>query len=74
MRQKSVARKSPAERVVREFRRKTRKRYGSEEKIRIVLEGLRGEDINFWQCVMTITAINTPILHNATHAVILLVV
>ena len=28
---------------VREIRRKTRKRYSAEEKIRIVLEGLRGE-------------------------------
>jgi transposase len=29
---------------VREIRRKTRKRYSAEEKIRIVLEGLRGEE------------------------------
>ena len=32
------------ESVVREIRRKTRKKYGAEEKIRIVLEGLRGEE------------------------------
>ena len=32
------------ESIVREIKRKTRKRYSSEEKIRIVLEGLRGED------------------------------
>ena len=32
-----------AEEHVREIRRQTRKRYSSEEKIRIVLEGLRGE-------------------------------
>ena len=44
MRQSVVSRKSSAERVVRDIRRKTRKRYDSEEKIRIVLEGLRGED------------------------------
>ena len=44
MRQKLVSRKSSGERVVRDIRRKTRKRYASEEKIRIVLEGLRGED------------------------------
>lgn len=31
------------ETVVREIKRKTRKRYNSEEKIRIVLEGLKGE-------------------------------
>jgi transposase len=32
------------ESTVREIRRKTRKKYSAEEKIRIVLEGLRGED------------------------------
>ena len=31
-----------AESIVREIRRKTRKKYSAEEKIRIVLEGLRG--------------------------------
>lgn len=31
------------ESVVREIKRRTRKKYSSEEKIRIVLEGLRGE-------------------------------
>ena len=35
--------KSPVEAAVREIRRKTRRRYNTEEKIRIVLEGLRGE-------------------------------
>lgn len=33
----------PVESVVREIRRKTRKKYNAEEKMRIVLEGLRGE-------------------------------
>jgi transposase len=32
------------ESVVRDIRRKTRKKYSSEEKIRIVLEGLKGEE------------------------------
>ena len=36
--------KLPAEQVVRDIRRATRKQHSSEEKIRIVLEGLRGED------------------------------
>jgi transposase len=36
--------KEPAEKVVQNIRRATRKRYSAEEKIRIVLEGLRGED------------------------------
>jgi len=36
--------KAPAEKAVRDIRRKTRKQYSAEEKIRIVLEGLRGEE------------------------------
>ena len=35
---------SNAEAKVREIRRKTRRRYSTEEKIRIVLEGLKGEE------------------------------
>ena len=33
-----------AEQTIREIKRRTRKLYSAEEKIRIVLEGLRGED------------------------------
>ena len=36
--------KTPAERVVRDIRRATRKHHSAEDKIRIVLEGLRGEE------------------------------
>ena len=32
------------EQVVREIKRKTRRKFSAEEKIRIVLEGLRGEE------------------------------
>ena len=39
-----TAAKPPAERVVRDIRRATRKHHSAEDKIRIVLEGLRGED------------------------------
>ena len=39
-----MSKKNKAESIVREIRRKTRKKYSSEEKIRIVLEGLRGEE------------------------------
>ena len=35
--------KPGGEGVVREIKRRTRRKYSSEEKIRIVLEGLRGE-------------------------------
>ena len=44
MSQKSGQAKPPAETVVKEIRRATRKHYSAEDKIRIVLEGLRGED------------------------------
>jgi len=44
MRQKSNRSKEPAEKVIKEIRRATRKQYSAEEKIRIVLDGLRGED------------------------------
>ena len=44
MRQHSNSTKDPAEKVVKDIRRATRKQYSAEEKIRIVLEGLRGED------------------------------
>ncbi len=44
MRQKQRPEKEPAETVVKEIRRATRKHSSAEEKIRIVLEGLRGED------------------------------
>ena len=35
--------KDSAEKAIRDIRRATRRRYSAEEKIRIVLEGLRGE-------------------------------
>ena len=44
MRQQTRPLKEPAEKVVQDIRRATRKHYSAEEKIRIVLEGLRGED------------------------------
>ena len=44
MRQKSGPPKETSERVIKDIRRATRKRYSAEEKIRVVLDGLRGED------------------------------
>ncbi len=44
MRQKTGTTKPSAEKVIKDIRRVTRKHYGAEEKIRIVLDGLRGED------------------------------
>ena len=43
MRQKSEANKIASEQVVKDIRRATRKQYSAEEKIRVVLDGLRGE-------------------------------
>jgi len=42
MRQKQTGRSS--ERIIKDIKRKTRRQYSTEEKIRIVLDGLRGED------------------------------
>ncbi len=39
-----MSEKRDPERVVREIKRKTRRKFSAEEKIRIVLEGMRGED------------------------------
>ena len=44
MRQPSTPAKEPAEQVVSDIRRATRRQFSAEEKIRIVLQGLRGED------------------------------
>ena len=43
MRQKPTTTASPSERLVKNIRRATRKHYSAEEKIRVVLDGLRGE-------------------------------
>ena len=45
MRRKSVPAKAPADQVMKAIRRATRWQFSAEEKIRIVLEGLRGEDM-----------------------------
>ena len=44
MRQKSGTGKAPAEQIIKDIGRATRKQYSAEEKIGIVLEGLRGEE------------------------------
>ena len=44
MRQKSQTRQTGAAKAIKDIRRATRKQYSAEEKIRIVLDGLRGED------------------------------
>lgn len=44
MRRKTAPDKAPAEQVIKDIRRATRRHFSAEDKIRIVLEGLRGED------------------------------
>ncbi len=44
MRPKPMNTKAPAERVLKDIRRATRRHFSAEDKIRIVLDGLRGED------------------------------
>ena len=44
MRQQSMDAKQAADRTVKDIRRRTRKQHSAEEKIRIVLAGLRGEE------------------------------
>src|SRR3954466_5069719 len=44
MKQTSGPARKPAEAVIKDIRRATRRQFSAEEKIRIVLEGLRGED------------------------------
>ena len=44
MRQKSQTRQAGADKAIKDIRRATHKQYSAEEKIRIVLDGLRGEE------------------------------
>jgi transposase len=41
---KTSSAKKPAEQVIKDIRRATRRHFSAEDKIRIVLDGLRGED------------------------------
>ena len=41
---RSTTAKKPAEQVIKDIRRATRRHFSAEDKIRIVLDGLRGED------------------------------
>ncbi len=50
MRAKASSAKKPAEQVVKDIRRATRRHFSAEDKIRIVLDGLRGDDSIAEQC------------------------
>jgi len=56
--------KKDSESIVRDIKRKTRKKYNAEEKIRIVLDGLRGEE-----SIATIYAVKGSTLTCVTNGV-----
>ena len=60
MRRAPIDAKDAAERTVRDIQRRTRKQHSAEEKIRIVLAGLRGEESIAALCRATATARSSP--------------
>ncbi len=44
MRPNHAGQKAPSEKVLKDIRRATRRHFSAEDKIRIVLDGLRGDD------------------------------
>ena len=59
MRPKSSSPKKPAEQVVKDIRRATRRHFSAEDKIRIVLDGLLGDASSLASCprMMRVVAI-----------------
>ena len=54
--------KVSSESVVKDIRRRTRRKYSSEEKIRIVLDGLRGEDSMSFSRIKNVNESMFPLL------------
>lgn len=54
MKQTSGPARKPAEAVIKDIRRATRRQFSAEEKIRIVLDGLRGEDSIGADCAVSV--------------------
>ena len=65
---KKVTKKASAEATIKSMRRKRRRKYNAEEKIRIVLEGLRGEEIKPNGKRKANTNTIATIFHNWTYA------
>ncbi|SDE74853.1 hypothetical protein SAMN04488239_1348 [Ruegeria marina] len=63
MDKKSGTSKDAADKLVRGIKRKTRKHYSAEEKIRIVLAGLRGEESISALCRREGISIISPAMH-----------
>ncbi len=64
MKQKSGSGKAPAEQVLKDIRRQTRRQYSAEEKIRIVLEGLRGEENISELCCRSVQISASSVAHD----------
>ncbi len=64
MRQKTERQQGAAERTIKDIRRQTRKRYSPEEKIRIVLAGLRAVvrpmSLTSRACCLTMVQVTLP--------------
>ena len=59
--------KAPAEQVLKDIRRQTRRQYSAEEKIRIVLDGIRGSTAS--RCITTVEAGMRRLAGHAARAV-----
>jgi transposase len=68
MRQASKRVPESAEKTVRDIRRATRRHHSAEEKIRIVLEGLRGEDSIAELCRKSACSTATALLSSSSRA------
>ena len=68
MNKKSGTSKVWADKLVKTIRRKTRQTYSSEEKIRIVLAGLRGEETTLKECVADLTLENRLLKKSMTES------
>ena len=66
MRQNIRTRGTSSEKAVKDIRRATRKQYSAEEKIRIVLDGLRGEEAVNLNVMSRLRPDNSPMLHIST--------
>jgi hypothetical protein len=57
MKQRPTGRQSSSDKIIRDIKRKTRKQYGAEAKIRIVLDDLRSEDSVAELCIFAVSVI-----------------
>jgi len=71
MRKTTGPRNSPGEKIVKDIKRATRKQYSSEETVRIVLDGLRGEDSHAGYRTAVFATIERADIANGTNLTLL---